>query len=810
MTTIDDLMAQLTTAERIGLLSGDGPWSVGGIERLGLPGIVLTDGPHGVRLVADRGRALDLDHAVPATCFPTAAALGSTWDAPLLVEVGHALGVEARMLGVDVLLGPGLNLKRHPRGGRSFEYLSEDPVVSGVLAGAMVRGIQGEGVAACLKHLAVNNQESGRMALDVVVDPRTLHELYLTGFEIAVEEGRPWTVMCAYNRVGGTYASQHAGLLTDVLRHRWGFDGVVLSDWGAVDDRLQGLRAGLDLEMPGGAGAHDARIARALDTGALAAADVDSAVRRVVHLIRRVRPPGVHRPEPPGAVDPATADRHHALARRVAAAATVLLKDAESLLPLDRATSVALIGPFADAPRYQGAGSSLVTPIRLDTLRAALADRVEHLTHDDGRRPARAAALAAAADVAVVAVGLPESYESEGFDRDHLRLPPEHDELVRAVAAANPRTVVVLSTGSPVVMPWLDDVGAVLTGYLGGQAGASGLADVLTGQAEPGGRLAESWPLDEADLPASANFPGPDRRHHPRQVEHREGLMVGYRGLSTLGRLPAFPFGHGLSYTRIELGRPRLSADVVSLAHLIDGRAVVVTLTATNVGRRSGSEVVQVYLRRPRSGVVRPDLELKAFAKVHLEPGESTEVTLRLGDRAFRHHGPAGWTVEEGPAEVLVGTSSAALPHRLALQVGAGSGSGPTVPPPALMDDEAFEVALGHQMPTPPTATGFTRNTTIGDLKRTAVGRRVRRALRKAVVGRLAPDASPATRLAVERAADELPLRALVLFSDGALTFDHLAVLLDVLEERWGMAGRRALKAFTIPPPGGRPRGPHA
>ncbi|CAN5312137.1 glycoside hydrolase family 3 C-terminal domain-containing protein [soil metagenome] len=792
MTDTADLPARMTVQEKVSLLSGDGPWGLGGVPRLGLPPIVLTDGPHGVRLMADTDQALDLDHAVPATCFPTAAGLGATWDPDLLEEVGRALGREAREIGVEVLLGPGMNLKRHPRGGRNFEYLSEDPLVSGILAGAMVRGIQSTGVAACLKHYAVNNQESHRMVVDAVVDPRTLHQLYLSGFEIAVAESAPWTVMCAYNLVNGTYASQHRWLLTDVLRDRFGFDGLAMTDWGATDDRLEGIRAGLDLEMPGGAGAHDERITRALETGELAMGDLDACVGRVVQLINRVRPTGSTAPTGDGGLSAQTTVDHHALARRVASATAVLLKNDGALLPLGTGQSVALIGPFADAPRFQGSGSSLVTPTQVDRLTEALGERITDLRHDDGRRIDRAAEVAAAADVAVVTVGLPEEDESEGFDRENLDLPSGHDALVRAVVAANPRTVVVLTSGSPVLLPWADSVPAIVLGYLAGQAGAGGMADVLTGHAEPGGRLAETFVADDHDVPASANFPG-----DPRQVEHREGLMVGYRAAATLDRLPVFAFGHGLSYTRIELSDPSLSTPVVPLAHLTDGQAVTVTLTATNTGARHGSQVVQAYVHRPRSGIPRPHIELGAFAKVRLEPGESAQVTLRLGRRAFRHHDGDGWQVEEGPAEIRVGTSSADLPHRLALQIGSGEGTAPVPPPPAVMDDARFEAALGRTIPVPRAVDRFTRNSTIGDLRQTRVGRRMHKSLMRAIVARSAPDASPATRKAVERGAQELPLRGLVLFSGGKLTFDHLAAMLDALDGRWGSAARRALRAVV-------------
>lgn len=537
--------SELTLEEQVALLSGQDQWQTQALPGRGVPPIHLSDGPHGLRMQPDAGDHLGLSASVPATCFPTAVTLASAWDETLLEEVGRALGAEAAALGVAVVLGPGLNIKRHPLCGRNFEYLSEDPYLSGRLAAAMVRGIQETGVGASLKHLAVNNQEAHRFVVDAVVDERTLREIYLAGFEHAVRTAAPRTVMAAYNRLNGPHGTAHRELLTEILREEWGFDGLVMSDWGATADRVAAVRAGMDLEMPGSRGAYDSDVLAAVRSGDLDPTHVQTSAQRVLDLVAVSPRPGVDEPRLA-----ALADEHDALARRAAAEGTVLLTN-DGVLPLRPGTRVALVGAFAEHPRYQGHGSSHVTPTRLTTALEALRDKGVEVTYAPGYDPAdpvpdarlvaEAVAAARDADVAVVLVGLPGSYESEGFDRDHLRLPPQHDELVRAVAAAAPRTVVALANGSPVLLPWRDDVGAILECYLGGQAGGGALADVLLGDREPGGRLAETFPARLEDVAADPWFPG-----QPRQVEYREGLFVGYRHHVTAGTEPLFAFGHGL------------------------------------------------------------------------------------------------------------------------------------------------------------------------------------------------------------------------------------------------------------------------
>ncbi|MET0401666.1 MAG: glycoside hydrolase family 3 protein, partial [Cystobacter sp.] len=524
-------LAALTLEEKVSLCAGRSLWSTGGVPRLGVPPMVLTDGPHGVRLMrGDLAQAANLTESEPATCFPTASALAATWDVSLVEEVGVALGEEARALGVSVLLGPGANIKRTPLCGRNFEYFSEDPLLSSRMAAAWIRGVQRMGVAASIKHFAANNQEERRNYIDARVDARALREIYLASFEHAVTEARPWTVMAAYNRLNGTYCTEHPGLLSGVLRGEWGFDGVVVSDWGAIDVRAESLVAGCDLEMPGFSGRGDADLLRDVRSGQVPLAVLDAAVTRILQLIERTA--GAR--EAGHTYDP---EAHHALAYRVAAEGTVLLKNEGSLLPVDPSSHLAVIGAFAEVPRYQGAGSSELFPTRLEDALGALRARVTQagggLTYAPGydRRaeqadPAlldEAREAARGAQTVLLFIGLPESYETEGLDRQHLRLPPAHEALVRAVVEVNPRVAVVLSNGAPVEMPWHEQVPAILEAYLGGQAGGGALAAVLVGDREPGGRLAETFPLRLEDHPTHGMPLG------PRVLEYRESVYVGYR-----------------------------------------------------------------------------------------------------------------------------------------------------------------------------------------------------------------------------------------------------------------------------------------
>jgi beta-glucosidase len=665
------LLGELTLEEKASLASGSGFWWTRRIERLGIPSIMVADGPHGLRKQADRADHVGLGASVPATCFPTASALASSWDRDLVRAVGAAIGTEARAQDLAVVLGPGINLKRSPLCGRNFEYLSEDPVLSGALGAAMVEGIQGQGVGTSLKHFAVNNQEHDRLRISADVDERPLRELYLAAFERVVRDAGPWTVMCSYNRINGVYASQDPWLLTDVLRGEWGFDGVVVSDWGAVDDPTKALPAGLDLEMPSTGGASARRIAAAVQAGELDEAALDTAITRLLGLLDRTLP-GVE------SDDEASFDAHHAFARVAAAECAVLLKNEEELLPLSPDLKhIAVIGEFARTPRFQGAGSSKVNPTQVDdaltALREGLGDDVTvafapGFGLDDPTADARslleeAAAKAGFAHATVLFLGLPPSYESEGYDRTHLDLPADQLAVLEAVAAVADRLVVVLSNGSVVAVDgWQDRVGAIVEGWLGGQAGGSAIADVLLGQVNPSGRLAETIPVRLQDTPAYLNFPGDDRH-----VRYGEGLFVGYRHHDAIDGPVSYPFGHGLSYTTFGY-----SDLVVTPAGALDEAAdadaggwrgspvLEVTATVTNTGLVAGKEVVQLYIGRPGASTARPIRELKDFAKVALEPGGSATVSFVLHARDLSHWSTraGGWVLEPGTVAIAVGASS--------------------------------------------------------------------------------------------------------------------------------------------------------
>ncbi len=672
---VDVSVADLTLDEKAALVSGADMWHTVGIDRLGIPSIMCADGPHGLRAQLDGHDHGGLLGSVPATCFPTASALASSWDPDLLHEVGVAIADEARQWGVSVVLGPGVNIKRSPLCGRNFEYVSEDPYLAGELGLALVRGLQSRGVGASVKHYAVNNQEDDRLRVSAEVDERTLREIYLPAFERIVTGGRPWTVMCAYNRVNGTYASEHHWLLTEVLRDEWGFDGVVVSDWGAVHDRPAALEGGLDWEMPPDLQRSPAAVVAAVRDGSLDESVLDRSVARMLALVER----GRHVLDLDETAETAA---HHELARRAAADSVVLLRndavgpdEGAPLLPLPASGTVAVIGEFARTPRFQGAGSSQVNPIRVDTVLDELAstlgaDRVRFAAgyrlpdrHGDdpardGELTAEAVAAAAAADTTVLMLGLPASYESEGYDRTHMDLPANQLALVEEVRTATDRLVVALVNGSTVTMqPWSDGIPALLECWLGGQAAGGAIADVLTGAAEPAGRLAETMPVRLTDIPSTINFPG-----EQGVVRYGEGVFVGYRAHDRLDQPVSFAFGHGLSYTTFELSDLAVttSGDVDATPPL----GAEVTVTVRNTGDRRGAHVVQCYVGDDEATVARPPRELKAFAKVWLDPGAAERVTLTLDQRAFSFwsttHGR--WAVEAGTFTIAVGSSSRDLP----------------------------------------------------------------------------------------------------------------------------------------------------
>jgi len=657
------LADELTVEQKAALCLGSDFWHTAPVDAAGIESIMVSDGPHGLRKQPGRGDDVGLSGSVPATCFPTASALGSSWDPDLAREVGAALGVEARAQDIAVVLGPGVNIKRSPLCGRNFEYLSEDPYLAGLLAAAMVEGLQSQQVGASVKHFAANNQETDRMRVSADVGERTLREIYLPAFERVVTTARPWTVMCAYNKINGEYASQNRWLLTDVLRGEWGFDGLVVSDWGAVHDRVAALAAGLDLEMPPNLGVSDHAIVEAVSSGRLDLAVLDQAVARVLRLVERAR----HRQ--PAAMP---LDAHHRLARRAAAGSMVLLKNDGSVLPLADAPglTVAAIGEFARTPRFQGMGSSQVSPTRvdvpLDELKAALPEATIRFAAGfgigddsaDAELAAQAVRTAAGADIIIAFLGLPPADESEGLDREHIDLPDAQTGLLArlarlADAAGGVPIVVVLFNGSAVrTSTWDRAASAVLECWLGGQATGSALADVLTGAVNPSGRLAETIPLRLQDCPSFLNFPGEEGH-----VRYGEGVFVGYRGFDAVNMAVAYPFGHGLSYTTFDYRDLQVtqagSADAGDLT-------VAVTCTVANVGARGGREVVQLYVADAAASVARPPRELKAFTKVDLAPGAQQRITLTLTSCDFSYWSTRHrrWVLEPGDFQIAVGASS--------------------------------------------------------------------------------------------------------------------------------------------------------
>ncbi|WP_443672944.1 glycoside hydrolase family 3 C-terminal domain-containing protein [Gemmiger sp.] len=705
------LLKKLTLEEKCALLSGAETFKTRGMPEHGIPQIWLSDGPHGLRKQAGESDHLGLNPSVPATCFPTASAVANSWDAALGEEIGAALGEEAAAQEVSVVLGPGLNMKRNPLCGRSFEYFSEDPYLAGKLAAGYIRGIQSKGVAACPKHFAVNSQETRRMASDSIVDERTLREIYLTGFEIAVKEGHPRSIMSSYNLVNGTYANENKHLLMEILRGEWGFDGAVITDWGGSNDHALGVKSGSTLEMPAPGGDSVRELLAAVESGKISESDIDARLSELLPLVFDTK----------AALDAAPrefdAAAHHALARRAAAESLVLLKNEGSLLPLAAGSKVAVIGDFAKNPRYQGAGSSMVNSTQVDVLLDKLIDSELNVIgyqqgfdrhgKPDAALQKSACELATQADTVILCMGLDEIAESEGLDRSNLRLAQNQVDLLQAVAAVNPKIVVVLYSGSVVETPWLDNCQALLYAALGGQAGAGAVADALTGKVNPCGKLAETWPLAYADVPSAADFA--TRR---KTVEYREGLYIGYRYFTTAEKAVRFPFGYGMSYTTFAYSD--MAADEQG-----------VSLTVTNTGSVAGTEIVQLYVAKKNSELFRPAKELKGFARVTLAPGEKQRITIMLDDKAFRFWNVKAnrWEIEGGEYELLVGASVEDI--RLCEKISVHGTA--TVHPYEDVDldcyykgnvlsvsDADFEKLLGH--PIPNGKTKIDRNLTLGEL----------------------------------------------------------------------------------------------
>ena len=773
-----DIIRKLNLEQKCALLSGETVFTTRTLPGKGIPSITLSDGPNGVRKQAGAADHLGLNPSVPATCFPTSSATACSWDEALGEAVGEAMGEEAAAQEVAVLLGPGLNIQRSPLCGRDFEYFSEDPILAGKMAAAYVRGIQKKGIAACPKHFAVNSQELRRMASDSVVDERTLRELYLTGFEIVVKEARPKTIMTSYNLINGTYANENAHLLQDILRKDWGFDGAVVTDWGGSNDHALGVKNGSTLEMPCPGGDSIRELMKAVKDGKVTEADLDARLDELLELVLSTH----------AAVEkaPRTFDAavHHALARRAAAESIVLLKNEDGILPLKAGEKLAVIGDFAQTPRYQGAGSSAVNSIKVDSFLECLAESglnsvgyakgFDRQGKPDEVLKAEAVQLAKNANVVLLCMGLDEIKESEGIDRADMKLAENQLELLAAVAAANPNVVVLLSAGSSLESGWVKDCKALVYGCLGGQAGAGALVEVLTGAQNPCGKLAETWARSYADTPAKAHFGGDGPT-----VEYREGLYVGYRYYDTAGVPTAFPFGYGLSYTSFAYSD--LKADENG-----------VTLTVTNTGSCAGAEVVQLYVAKPDATIFRPAKELKGFTKVQLEAGESKTVTIPLDDKAFRYWNVKTdrWEVEGGSYQLLVGASSADIRLTAAVTV-AGTGAPDPYAGKDLahyrtaqvqnVPDAEFEALLGR--PIPENKVHIDRNMTLGEMGH---GRSPIGWLAAAVLGTL-------LRRSIKKGKPDLnilfqynmPLRALAKMTNGAISMGMVDGIVMELQGFW-------------------------
>ena len=768
--------SDLTLLQAAALLSGASAWDSRAIPAANVPSFVMSDGPHGVRRQLGDADHLGIAEAEKATCFPTASALAATWNPDLAREMGEALGLEARGLGVDVLLGPGLNIKRSPLCGRNFEYFSEDPILAGRMAAGLVEGIQSTGTAACPKHFAVNSQELRRMASDSIVDERTMREIYLTGFEIVCRAAKPRAIMSSYNLVNGVYAHENKHLLTDILRTEWGFDGMVVSDWGGSNSAVEAARAGGSLEMPAPGLAGARQIVAAVEAGELEAADVYARAQEVLNIAASSA--GLPAPTP------YDLDGHHTLATRIASEAITLLRNEDDLLPLSAGTSVALIGDLADTPRFQGSGSSQVNPTREEAPRELLeaggevarglvlkgyASGYERHGGTSDALIAEAVALAARADVALVYVGLDELAESEGLDRPHMCLPEGQDRLIEAVVAANPRTVVVLTGGASVEIPWVSSVPALVNGYLTGQGGAAAMLDVLTGAVNPSGRLAETYALSYEDHPTAAWYPATGPLSY-----YREGPFVGYRYFTTAGIDVAFPFGYGLSYSSFEYSDLAVNEEGASL-------------TITNTSARDGAEVVQLYVSAP-GGLFGPARELKGFAKVEVAAGASVSVTIPFDRYTFRHWETSrgAWETEAGTWTIHVGRNVSDVPMSATLEV---DGTTPSPIDPALghylnadvahVTNGEFAVLLGRTIPTAHPADDLVASDPLSEMTRAKtwlarVAGRGLHALKAKADAKGNPDLNILFVL-------NMPFRAIAKMSNGAASPDMVDAILDAV-----------------------------
>ncbi len=795
---VAEILEQMTLEEKASLCSGLDFWNMKGIARLGLPSIMLTDGPHGVRKQDMEAEKIGLGNSIEATCFPTASMTASSWDPYLIEGMGEALGKECKQEDVAVLLGPGVNMKRSPLCGRNFEYFSEDPFLAGTIGVGLVKGIQKMGVGTSVKHFAANNQEYRRFITDSEVDERTLREIYLTAFEMIVREAQPWTLMCGYNQLNGTYCSDNKWLLTDVLRDEWGFEGVVMSDWGAVHNRVEGIKAGLDLEMPGSGGINDRKIIEAVESGELGMDDLDKVVARLIDLILKAKE------RESFAYDKA---EHHELARHIAAQSAVLLKN-EGILPLSKGLRVAVVGEFAERPRYQGAGSSQICPTKLSSLLDGLEEKGIEYTYYQGYDETdntsnewllkEAVKGVREADCIIVVAGLPDAYESEGYDRESMEMPTYHRALIEAMADSEKPVVVVLQNGSPVAMPWADDVEAILECFLSGQAGGLATADLLYGDVNPSGKMAESIPYSVSDNLSSSWF-----AKDPYVVEYREGLYMGYRYYDKANKNVRYPFGYGLSYTTFSYDSIRCTYESISVEELKQS-PMDVSIVVKNTGDIAGYEVVQLYVKAPQDKIHRPIKELKGFDKVWLEPGQRKEIIINLNARSFAYYDVkrGQWKVEPGEYKLCIGGSSRDLPlvHVLEIKGEVTASDREHIDqdraqaPEYYLSGEgfhhvsraSFEAVIDKDIEAiRESMKEWSLNTAIGDFKNIEAGHEIYTTLveryRKSMS--LEDNDDPKSERMMEAMLNDMPLRSLIMFSRGEyLTVDEAESMLETMK----------------------------
>lgn len=793
MEDIKTMLSKLSIEEKASLCSGLTFWLTKPVEKLGLPSVMMTDGPHGLRREVESGGGVNvMKGSAPSTCFPTAVTSASSWDRNLLYEIGKNIAQEAKDQGVSTVLGPGTNIKRSHLCGRNFEYFSEDPFLSGELSTSYVQGAQSQNVGTSLKHYCGNNQEHIRMSIDSKIDERALREIYLPAFENTVKRAQPQQIMCSYNKLNGTYLSDNKRFLTDILRNEWGFEGIVVSDWGAVNDRIAGIKAGMDLEMPGNGGINDRKIVKAVADGIVTEAELDAVCERMLKYLVECN----NNKDESYKCD---YKAHHDFARKAAAESSVLLKNEDSFLPLSDSDDVALIGKLAKHVRYQGSGSSRINPYNLVNIVSAMDAAGLKYEYADGytlkgdgydKKLLKAAVeLAAKKQKVILVIGLTDAYESEGFDRSHMDLPLGHNKLVEEVLKVNPNVAVVLQGGSPVTMPWHAKVKSVLNTYLGGDAVGEATVDLLYGKVNPSGKLAETYPKSLNDSLAEKYF-----SMGPVSVEYRESIFVGYRWYDTAKKEVRFPFGHGLSYTSFEYSDIKLSADKIK-----DTDTLSVSFKITNTGKVDGAEIAQVYVSAPKDKVFMADKELKGFEKVFLKAGESKTVTVELGKRSFAFYNTAiaDWHVLGGKYEILVGASSRDIKLTASVDILSSDSDKPlpdyrTLCPCYYVDEntqdiskEDFEKLFGDKLPenVAPKRGEFTVNSTITDIAIVPLGK-----LLKGIMmfggGLVAGNAE--NRSMILNSIKDMPLRSFCGFSGGIMSMMSIEGLVDIFNKKKG------------------------